>query len=44
MPGAGHLVHMPSHIWYRIGRWRESLVHCRDERVPRNPARPPRIV
>ena len=25
MPGAGHLVHMPSHIWYRIGRWRESL-------------------
>ncbi len=25
MPGAGHIVHMPSHIWYRIGRWRESL-------------------
>lgn len=25
MPGAGHLVHMPSHIWYRLGRWRESL-------------------
>lgn len=25
MPGAGHLVHMPSHIWYRQGRWRESL-------------------
>ena len=25
MPGAGHLVHMPSHIWYRTGRWRESL-------------------
>ncbi|MFE1598596.1 tetratricopeptide repeat protein [Methylobacterium sp. ID0610] len=25
MPGAGHLVHMPSHIWYRVGRWRESL-------------------
>jgi tetratricopeptide (TPR) repeat protein len=25
MPGAGHLVHMPSHIWYRIGRWRDSL-------------------
>ena len=23
--GAGHLVHMPSHIWYRLGRWRESL-------------------
>jgi tetratricopeptide (TPR) repeat protein len=25
MPGAGHLVHMPSHIWYRLGRWSESL-------------------
>ncbi|GGD34767.1 hypothetical protein GCM10011335_42270 [Aureimonas glaciei] len=25
MPGAGHLVHMPSHIWYRTGRWRDSL-------------------
>lgn len=25
MPGAGHVVHMPSHIWYRLGRWRESL-------------------
>jgi tetratricopeptide (TPR) repeat protein len=25
MPGAGHLVHMPSHIWYRLGQWRESL-------------------
>ncbi len=25
MPGAGHIVHMPSHIWYRVGRWRESL-------------------
>jgi hypothetical protein len=25
MPGAGHLVHMPSHIWYRLGRWRECL-------------------
>jgi tetratricopeptide (TPR) repeat protein len=25
MPGVGHVVHMPSHIWYRLGRWRESL-------------------
>ncbi|MEF2549897.1 hypothetical protein VQ042_00760 [Aurantimonas sp. A2-1-M11] len=25
MPGAGHLVHMPSHIWFRTGRWRDSL-------------------
>jgi tetratricopeptide (TPR) repeat protein len=24
MPGAGHLVHMPSHIFYRIGRYQES--------------------
>jgi tetratricopeptide (TPR) repeat protein len=25
MPGTGHIVHMPSHIWYRLGKWRESL-------------------
>lgn len=25
VPGAGHLVHMPSHIWYRIGRYADSL-------------------
>jgi tetratricopeptide (TPR) repeat protein len=25
MPGAGHVVHMPSHIWYRLGQWRDSL-------------------
>lgn len=25
MPGAGHIVHMPSHIYYRIGRYRDSL-------------------
>jgi tetratricopeptide (TPR) repeat protein len=25
MPGAGHLVHMPSHIYYRVGRYRDSL-------------------
>jgi tetratricopeptide (TPR) repeat protein len=24
-PGAGHLVHMPSHIYYRVGMYRESL-------------------
>jgi len=24
-PAIGHLVHMPSHIWYRTGAWRESL-------------------
>ncbi|TCZ56280.1 tetratricopeptide repeat protein [Roseicella aquatilis] len=25
MPAAGHVVHMPAHIWYRLGRWRDSL-------------------
>jgi tetratricopeptide (TPR) repeat protein len=25
MPGAGHLVHMPSHIYYRVGRYIDSL-------------------
>ena len=25
MPGAGHIVHMPAHIWYRLGMWKESL-------------------
>jgi tetratricopeptide (TPR) repeat protein len=25
MPGAGHIVHMPSHIWLRLGRWRDTL-------------------
>ncbi len=25
VPGAGHLVHMPAHIYNRVGRWRESL-------------------
>jgi tetratricopeptide (TPR) repeat protein len=25
MPGAGHIVHMPSHIYYRTGRYKDSL-------------------
>ena len=25
MPGAGHVVHMPAHIYYRVGMYRESL-------------------
>lgn len=25
MPGAGHIVHMPAHIYYRVGLYRESL-------------------
>lgn len=25
VPGAGHLVHMPAHIYYRLGRFRDSV-------------------
>jgi tetratricopeptide (TPR) repeat protein len=25
MPGAGHIVHMPSHIYYRVGRYKDAL-------------------
>ena len=25
MPGAGHIVHMPSHIYFRVGRYQDSL-------------------
>jgi tetratricopeptide (TPR) repeat protein len=25
MPGAGHIVHMPSHIYFRIGRYEDAL-------------------
>lgn len=25
MPGAGHIVHMPAHIYYRVGMYKESL-------------------
>ncbi|MDB5910167.1 MAG: hypothetical protein JWP34_4281 [Massilia sp.] len=25
MPGAGHIVHMPSHIYYRIGMYKDAL-------------------
>lgn len=25
MPGAGHMVHMPAHTYFRIGRYRDSL-------------------
>ncbi len=24
-PDAGHLVHMPAHIYYRLGRWKDSM-------------------
>lgn len=27
MPGAGHLVHMPTHIYVRLGRWEEAVEH-----------------
>lgn len=26
-PGLGHLVHMPTHVYYRIGRFKQSLEH-----------------
>ncbi len=26
MPGAGHLVHMPSHIYIRVGRYKDAVV------------------
>lgn len=26
VPGAGHLVHMPSHIYYRIGRYNDAAI------------------
>jgi tetratricopeptide (TPR) repeat protein len=26
MPGAGHVVHMPAHIYYRVGMYKEALV------------------
>src|SRR5690606_17086697 len=25
MPGAGHIVHMPGHIYVRVGRWAEAI-------------------
>jgi tetratricopeptide (TPR) repeat protein len=25
MPGAGHIVHMPSHIYYRVGRYEDAV-------------------
>lgn len=25
MPGAGHLVHMPAHIYIRVGRWNDAI-------------------
>ncbi len=27
MPGAGHLVHMPTHIYVRVGRYAEAIEH-----------------
>ncbi len=33
MPGAGHIVHMPSHIYWRVGRyatrWPSTRPRCR---------------
>lgn len=30
IPGAGHIVHMPSHIYFRIGRFQDSIRANRD--------------
>ena len=30
VPGASHLVHMPSHIYVRIGRWKEAAISNAD--------------
>lgn len=30
IPGAGHVVHMPSHIYYRLGMYREALESNRE--------------
>ncbi len=30
MPGAAHMVHMPAHIWSRLGRWEDSAQANRD--------------
>ncbi len=30
IPGSGHLVHMPSHIYARVGRWRDAADVNRD--------------
>jgi tetratricopeptide (TPR) repeat protein len=27
VPGAGHLVHMPTHIYMRVGRWEDAVDH-----------------
>lgn len=27
VPGAGHLVHMPTHIYIRVGRWEDAAEH-----------------
>jgi tetratricopeptide (TPR) repeat protein len=29
MPGAGHLVHMPAHIYFRLGRYDDAIEHNR---------------
>ena len=39
MPGAGHLVHMPAHIYIRVGRWNDAIeanrhaVHADEQHV-----------
>jgi tetratricopeptide (TPR) repeat protein len=48
MPGAGHMVHMPSHIYYRVGRYAEALkvnveAVAADERYLKETGAPPGV-
>ena len=41
MPGAGHIVHMPFHIDYRVGRYKDALlVNQRAVAAPMKPTSP----
>jgi tetratricopeptide (TPR) repeat protein len=45
MPGAGHIVHMPAHIYIRVGRWNDAIeinkhaVHADQKFMTDQPAR-----
>jgi tetratricopeptide (TPR) repeat protein len=45
VPGAGHLVHMPAHIYWRVGRYQDAIVanqhavHSDETYMPERPVR-----
>ena len=42
MPGAGHMVHMPSHIYWRVGRYADAVtVNAAASRPTRRTSRRP---